>query len=109
MSSTGMFFLQSLLIFSQVRNRGTKRGMFSMRRGSRVLSALVRSELISTRSLKSKDNSLPWLWWESIIARNVKEKRIEWTPVLVVTKVSFDSRFRKAKTRVSWWRTECDG
>ena len=81
--------------------------MFSMIRGSKLLTGLVRSELTPRRSVRSKINS--WIFWESHIARNVKEKKIEWTPVVVVTKVSFDTKFKEAKARLSWWRTECDG
>ena len=51
----------------------------------------------------------PWRWWEKPLPAQVTEKKIEWTPVLVITNISFHTGFQRAETKISWWRTECDG
>ena len=77
--------------------------MFSILRRRKCLTSLART----ARSLHSKDKD--WPWWEKELPRVVKEKEVEWTPVIVITNISFHSGFKQAETRLAWWRSECDG
>ena len=80
-------------------------------RGVRVsLSPLSgRRDFIPSRPVNSEDPVWPWEWWEKPLPTIETEKKIEWTPVLVITNISLNTGFQGAETEISWWRTECDG
>ena len=83
--------------------------MFSILRRRKCLTSLARTVFSPVRSLHSNDKDWPWPWWEKELPRVVKEKEVEWTPVIVITNISFHSGFKQAETRLAWWRSECDG
>ena len=69
-----------------------------------------RRDFRSSRSVYCEDTVWPWKWWEKPLPiYDATEKKIEWTPVLVITNISFRTGFQGAETKMSWWRTECDG
>ena len=75
----------------------------------RVLSLPGRREFRLNSPVRSEDSLWPWPWWEKPLPSQVTEKKIEWTPVLVITNINFTTGYQRAETRLSWWRTECDG
>merc|ERR1711881_53781 len=89
-------------MFGVIRGRGLVRGVrlcpLSGKRGFRP-----------SRPANCEDTVWPWKWWEKPLPTQETEKKIEWTPVLVITNISFHTGFRRAATKISWWRTECDG
>ena len=85
------------------------RGLGLVRR-VRLIPLLGRRDFRPSRPAKSEDTLWPWKGWEKPLPiHDVTEKKIEWTPVLVITNISFRSGFQRAETKISWWRTECDG
>ena len=50
----------------------------------------------------------PWEWGESPLPTEVIEKKIKWTPVLLITKyITFHPERQRVETKVNWTRTEC--
>ena len=95
--------------------------MFAVRRGAslslvRRVRGVTPAVAGSRRDLRlsrpagsSEDIVWPWPWWEKPLPSQVTEKKIEWTPVLVITNISVRTGYQRAETKISWWRTECDG